>query len=260
MNLIPLRSPAGNPILDRYGMPLYEETPIDLPDGRATGAVPPATTEGPTALGDLFYNVFAKEIYDFDKWPELIDNGLGDHLKYRAKRTLDQDGVGSCASEGAFNCIMTQQNRRTGKYTLYNPWPIYYYASNGSDRGSSLPANIREIRQRGGVPMAKWPRYDSAGRILHRWNDLPPDDAWEPIYLEVYTLGNTRELGSAMFLGHTVYAAYPGHAWEYIKVLNSEQGLWLNSWGADWGDNGVGVIAHSRIQYAYQLYAFQTAD
>jgi hypothetical protein len=243
-------------------MALYKETPRRPPDGRVEGALVRDDKTG--ELGELFSDAFPREIVDQDDWPGLIQEGAGDHRKY-VEFVLDQNGRGSCASEGLANCVTQQRHRRGLPVVKLNPWPNYYRASGGRDIGSSLSENIRVAKQYGFIPMDLWPRY---GPGAHAWNDLPRDS--DPIWSEaakykpdeVYDLGNTAEAGSALFSGHSVYAAYPGHAWQLIAVLNTLQGLWLNSWGTNWGDvePGIGVINFSRLTYQYGLYAIQTTS
>lgn len=241
---------------DSYGMPLYAETAITVPAGKRMGALPMSCA--PRDVGELFSDKYKRNLVDLGDWPELIKAGEGDHLPYRSPHTYDQDSVGSCAGEGFCNCMMTERARRGQPYVLFNPWPLYYESSGHVDRGSSLDANIRVAKQRGLVPMDLWPRSE------HAWNDVPPDSS--PIWKEaakykpdeVSPVGSIIEMGTAMFLGHAMYAAYPGHAWEMIKLLNTQQGLWLNSWDSDWGDNGVGVISFSKLAFNYGLFAIRT--
>jgi hypothetical protein len=259
----PLLTSTGHAITDQYGMPLYEEsslvTPAGIGDGTGfCGAL--LSPEPPGAIGPLFRDAFPKEIIDPSDWKPLIDNGEGNHRQY-VRWILDQNGHGSCAAEGVINCYTTQRHRRGFEEIKFNPWPTYYFSGGGRDNGSSLYANVREGQTRGFVPMDLWPRY---GAGAHRWNDIPPssspiwDEAKKYRLNEVYEIGNAIEAASALFKGHTVYAAYPGHAWELLSVLNSSQFEWLNSWGASWDGDGIGVIAASRITWQYGVYAIAT--
>jgi hypothetical protein len=252
--------PDGKPRTDAYGMAMYKETPRTPPEGRVEGAL--KRDDCPGDLGPLYKDAFPKEIVNVEDWPGLIQEGAGDHRKY-VKWILDQDGRGSCASEGLANCITQQRHRRGLPEVKLNPWPNYYRISNGRDNGSTLSGNIRFAKEHGFLPMDLWPRYGPNG---HAWSDIPrsSDPLWQEAKKykpgEVYDIGNTVEAASALFAGHSVYAAYPGHAWQLIAVINTQQGIWLNSWSEQWGDGGFGVINFSRLTYQYGLYAIQTTS
>jgi len=248
-------TPDGQVLRDQYGMALYDESDLTPPEGKAEGAL--VRDDCPGDLGELWRDKFQRDIIDPSEWAPLVKAGEGNQVQY-VNWIYDQDGVGSCASEGLHGCVDSNRQRRGLQKVKFNPWPIYYYASGGVDRGSTLTGCIREAKARGMVPDALWPRAN------HRWNDLPPADVWKEATKykpdEIYDIGNWVEACSALFRGHSVYAAYPGHAWQLIAVLNSQQALWRNSWGKDWDDDGIGVINASKITFQYGLFAIQTVS
>ena len=257
----PLLTSTGHAITDAAGMPLYEESDFTPPDGIPSfGAL--IRDDAPGDSCELWRDVFPKEVIDPSDWKQFVDAGAGDHRSY-VNWIYNQGSVGSCASEGLHGCVDSQRERRGLPKVKFNPYPIYYYASGGRDVGSTLVACIREAKARGMVPAKLWPRSQ------HRWNDLPPASVWAEAKKykpdEVYDIGNSVESASALFRGHSVYAAYPGHAWQLISVLNTQQAMWRNSWGDDWdggggggGGDGFGVISFSRITFQYGLFAIQT--
>lgn len=93
-----LKEPDGRIATDPYGMPMYEETDIELvPAGKAMGALPRSNVPGSEC--EFFYDKFKKLIIDPKDWPELIQHGGGDQMRF-VNWIYDQDGVGSCAAEG----------------------------------------------------------------------------------------------------------------------------------------------------------------
>ena len=263
----PLLTSTGHAITDQYGMPLYEESSIITPEGigDGTGFCGALMSPEPPGQFELFRDAFPKEIIDPSDWKPLLDVGGGDNRPYR-KWCYNQRSVGSCAAEGESNCYATQRHRRGFKSIKFNPYVNYYEACGGRDQGSSLYANIK-VGQKYHMPMDLWPR----GPGGHSWNDIPAPS--NPIWNEakklrlsdeVYEAGNWIEAASTLFKGHSVYAAYPGHAWELIAVLNSQQAAWNNSWSEEWGDDqdtgigGLGVISASRITWQYNVYCIPT--
>ena len=256
MSVIFLRGTNGKKIKGADGLPLYVESSLKTPKRISkVGAL--VRDSLPGREQGLFRDTFKKSIVNPSDWPALIKAGHGDHRRY-INWIYNQKQVGSCASEGLHGCVDVQRERRGMEKIKFNPYPIYYYASGGRDIGSSLTACIREAKSRGMVPDKLWPRSQ------HRWNDLPPESVWKESKRyrpgEVYDLGNHVEAASALFLGHSVYAAYPGHAWELVTVLNSTQAMWRNSWGSTWDGDGIGVISFSRITFQYGLFAVQSVS
>lgn len=249
-----LTHPDGSRIRDPYGLPMYKEWDIHLvPEGKRMGALPRTTAPG--AYCDLYRDRFKQHIVNPEDWPELIKNGAGDQRKY-VNWIYDQDGIGSCAAEGLCACVDVDREHAGLPRVKFNPWPLYILSGEGQDNGSTLEDNLKFARERGLVPDELWPRAQ------HRWNDMPPQSVWDEAKKyrveEFYDIGSAVEAGSALLTNHCVYAAYPGHAWELIAILNTIQGLWRNSWGTQWGDNGFGVINLSQLTYQWGIYAIRT--
>jgi len=257
----PLKETNGDLIRDHDGFVIYEESDLTPPPGMGTGAL--LTDLSPHLVADgIWRDEYPTEVIDPDDWPDLINEGHGDQRK-DVHWIYSQKSIGSCAAEGWCGCNDTTRSRRGAEIIQFNPYVNYYFACNGVDRGSGLGENIRVSRQRGLVPMELWPR---TGPNAHAWNDVPPDSSgiWREAAKykpgEVYSIGNTVELASAIFAGHAVYAAYPGHAWQMIAVLSKTQGILRNSWSDTWDGDGYGVISFARVTYQYGLYALRTTS
>lgn len=252
----------GRELKDEYGLPLYEESDLTIPDGIAPNcgndnAGLKRREDRPGEYSTFWRDEFRRQIIQPEDWAALIREGAGDHVPF-VNWIYDQNGVGSCAAEGLCSCADSDRERSGFPKVKFNPWCLYYFSGGGRDQGSTLTENLRIARSRGLVPDDLWPRSQ------HRWHDVPPDssDIWRTAQKyrvqEFYEISSSIELVSALFSGHAVYAAYPGHAWQAIQALNTRQIKWRNSWGTQWGENGYGVIDLSRITYQYGLFAIRT--
>ncbi len=177
-------------------------------------------------------------------------------LRPFVKTVLDQDGVGSCATEATAGAAMLCRAFKGLPHVVLNPWSIYWYTSGGVDGGSSIDDNLAYARDYGIAPMDLWPR--SKG-----WRAKPSAEALEAAKQyridEAYDITSVDEMVSALLTGFCVVYGASGHAVLKVQHINESQGLDLNSWGEDWGDNGFGVWSSYRgINWAYGAWAIRT--
>jgi hypothetical protein len=170
---------------------------------------------------------------------------------------LDQDGVGSCATESPTGGVKIARAQAGLPFVELNPFYIYHTTSHGTDSGSSIDENLVFIREYGIAPEASYPR--SLG-----WRARPSPEAVEAAKLyrieEFYDITSVAEMVSALLKGFPVIWGSNGHALCKVEHLNASEGLDLNSWGADWGDHGFGVWApYSRVNWAYGAFAIRVA-
>lgn len=137
---------------------------------------------------------------------------------------FDQDGVGSCASEGADGGIKLCREGAGRKRVEFNPWGTYGRVNGGRDGGSSLDANVAFKKKYGSFPEEIWPR--SKG-----WRAKPTDEAYAAAYN--YRLDEARDIDnssskqffaeyfSVFMLEDTplVYFGYPGHAIVAVDIV-----------------------------------------
>ena len=168
---------------------------------------------------------------------------------------LDQDGVGSCASEGMSGTLMKCRVYDGQPPVKLNPWFAYHTVSGGSDQGSSLSDNVSFAQQTGVCSMSVYGRDGG-------WRPNPPPEAYEDAkkyrLQEVYTCNNWNEFVTALLLWGGVYFGYSGHAIWATKILDSTRFEYCNSWGEAWGDGGYGTLDKSKVMWGYGAYAFRT--
>ncbi len=188
------------------------------------------------------------------EWSDWIEAEQAPTMLDFVHWVLDQNGTGSCASEGLggadANKRISQGLQPDGKPqdVAPNPWFAYHTVSGGTDGGSSLQDNIAFFQRYGCARQAVWPRSNG-------WRREPSDEAYEdashykPEEILAFPVNDTELLGTLILHGYPVYTGYSGHAWYMAWLESTTHGRWVNSWGAGWGDNGTGVIPFSRLRY-----------
>lgn len=194
---------------------------------------------------------------------ELVPDGEWDALSKQitlrpmARHTLNQDGVGSCATESTGGAVMVAEALAGLPLTVLNPWSIYWYTSGGRDSGSSIDENLVYVREHGIASEAAWPR--SKG-----WRAKPDEAAMEDAkkhrILEFYDVENVPEMVSALLRGFPVVFGANGHAILAVQHMG-DYPLILNSWGTSWGDGGFGKwCSYREINWSYGAFACRVAS
>jgi hypothetical protein len=180
-------------------------------------------------------------------WPALAKQ---QRMRQYIPTVLDQDGVGSCATESTTGGVMTIRAYRGLPFVLLNPWFIYHTTSGGRDAGSSIDENLDFVREHGIAPESVWPR--SKG-----WRAKPSAEAYEaakPFRIrEAFDISTVDEAVSALFDDYCIVYGAKGHS-----VLKVEYDKDLNSWGRDWGNDGIGLWASvNAINWNYGAFAIR---
>lgn len=185
-------------------------------------------------------------------WPDLIEEiDLAPHVW----QILDQDGVGSCATESTTQAVMATREFRGQERVLLNPWFMYHTTSGGRDGGSNIDDNLVFARDKGIVPESVWPR--SKG-----WRAKPSAEAYDAALAyrieEFYDISNVAEFGTALLLGFPVVFGYPGHSILGVSLKTVDIIKYANSWRPDWGDNGFGTCRFRDVVWGYGAWAVRT--
>lgn len=243
--------------LDRAECDLLNNPPVYVKDNgelgiRAKGLLVPQASE----MG-LVSDVVAGDFETINKsrWPEFINGPDAVDLSPLVEFKLDQDGIGSCASESITQAVMISEYFSTGRIPeKLNPWFVYQYVSGGRDQGSSLPANVSFVKQYGIARESVWSRSKS-------WRTRPSTVAYEDAknhkIIEISRIRNWIEFASALLYGWPVYFGYTGHAILAVKLLDSVRFRYINSWSESWGDKGFGTLHKDRIYWDYGVYAIR---
>jgi len=221
-----------------------------FPPGRVPGCLPRRSKYGQICpkLEDVV------DVIPRDKWPELIAEGVT--LKPYVRQILDQNGVGSCATESTTQSVMVMQAWQKLPFTSLNPWSIYAFTSGGRDRGSSIDDNLQHARDVGILPESVWPRSNG-------WRRRPPqalldEHARKHRIDEFVDIDSIEELGTALLKGWPVVFGWRAHSCVLLELLDRDRALYANSYGTNWGDAGFGIIPLASVNFRYGAFAVRS--
>lgn len=171
--------------------------------------------------------------------------------------TLDQNGYGSCGSEGIAGCIIgCERKQGNPNVERLNAFRLYKYVNGGRDNGSSLPDNLAAAAEYGVPTETVSPRTRGWKEKI---TDEEREDALRHRLDEYWQVSNKEELGTALLLGMFVYLGYAGHAFNAVDLVDDKRLVWHNSWGEEFGDNGFSTLLFDDVYWSYGVYAVRTA-
>ncbi len=188
------------------------------------------------------------------KWRELAeeiaakDCGL-DKLVVEVK---DQKQEGSCVANATVQLHQVMQAASFGKsnVTLLSAISLYKRIGSSPNSGAMVDDAMDEITDRGALPLDNAPNRSKFGSAVMPATGFysPYPVAWESTAKkfrgdERLIVQSEPALFSSLFSAHPVVVGRQGHSVLYLRPI-WDGSKWLikyvNSWRADWGDNGFG--------------------
>lgn len=221
-----------------------------IPEGKKTGCLPRATQYG-TCCDKLEDRI---EVISRERWQLHIDDGIV--LRPHVTDILNQDGVGSCATESTAQSKMIVRSWQNQPYVPLNPWSIYCFTSGGRDGGSNIDTNLIHARDIGVLPVSVWPR--SKG-----WRAKPPQSLLDTEAIkyridEFWDIATVDEIGTALLKGMPVVFGWQGHSCVLVDLVDRKRARYANSWDESWGDKGFGIISLNKVNFGYGAFAVRT--
>jgi len=195
------------------------------------------------------------DVISQDEWGDFLDHDdldLSDHVD----QILDQNGVGSCATESSAQAIHICRSLQGLEHVLLNPWSIYCFTSGGRDGGSNIDTNLDWLRKTGALPEDIWPR--SKGWRTRPSDELLEKEASKYRIQEYFDCTTVDEVGTALIKGMPVVFGWSGHSCVLTHLKSRTHADYANSWHKSWGNNGYGSLRLSAINFGYGAFAVRT--
>jgi len=191
-----------------------------------------------------------------NQW-DAIAGQLGQGLRPYHKARLDQDSVGSCATESTTGAVMVSRAFAGLPFVLLNPWFIYYHTSGGRDDGSSIDENLEFVKEFGIAPESVWPR--SKG-----WRTKPSSQAYAAAKAfrieEYWDVASIGEMVGTLLLPEPVVFGADGHSVLAVAHKGTYPEV-ANSWGDDWEDDGFGKwCSYSQVNWKYGAFGVRVTS
>ena len=182
------------------------------------------------------------------RWPELIANGRGSWLSDLRKGKLpphDQGKTNYCWAHGSVRAVEVLRVYEGQAPLLLSAESVAVPLTGGRNRGGTPEEALEQLRRYGACDQTYWPANDlnvrhatlgwttdAENHIILAWADVL--NFADQMTLALHRVPVAIGLG---WWGHLVCQLDP------IELAPNQFGIGIdNSWGADWGENGYGIL------------------
>jgi hypothetical protein len=209
----------------------------------ATGCLPRTSKVGGNSLFPVAGSVDACPILPRSAWSECS-------IRHKVWTVIDQNPQNSCCPSATAGAAMLLRELAGEKRILLSQGSLYGQINGGRDAGANIEDALAAMMRTGICPAKT---IDSQAWHTRRWPNDWEAEAKKYRLLEAFDCPTFDAVASAvqrsMPVVFGVYWGSGGHAVAAVglKKIDRSWGLeFLNSWGADWADNGFGVLPESK--------------
>lgn len=214
---------------------------IDLP--LATGCLPRSSKVGEKPHFPVAGTVDACPILPRSQWSECS-------IRHKVWTVIDQNPQNSCCPSATTGAAMLLREIAGEKRILLSQGSLYGQINGGRDNGANIEDALEAMMKTGVCPASRIDPQDWQGR------DWPSDwkaEAKKFRILEAFDCPTFDAVASAVQRSlPVVFGVFWGAGGHAITAVGLKQigGSWnlefLNSWGASWGDGGLGFLPEAK--------------
>jgi len=210
-----------------------------LPRKTKVGEIDPKT-------GKPFFEIYdpSKPLPGIARAGTAIDSSLIWHI-------VNQANQSSCCGCMGIDMVMLIREIMGLNRVILSQASLYGQGNGGRDEGMAIDTCLRLLKTVGACPVSLIDQYDWKGFGRGTWPDQWKEVAKLYRAVEVLDCPTVELVHAANEAGHPVGYGAKGHA-----VVHIGPGRDINSWGRDWGDDGIGpwVTSDAELQRGLDLY------
>lgn len=218
-------------------------------EGRILGCLPRVSK-----VGDWPTSEAIAPLLHTDKWEQFGGINIDKH-KWMVK---DQGNQGSCAGAAAVGAFMLVR-AVAGLPQVHLSQAVPYALSNGGrDNGASIDTILQKMMEVGTVPDSYIDSMDWRGYGRKQWPEDWRDEAKDYQIFEAWDCPTYKHVISALChgfpcVGGVTWSGGGGHAIIFTGWKGGQTRI-LNSWGADYGDDGIGWLPDRQVERGIVRY------
>lgn len=181
----------------------------------------------------------------------------------------DQGSVYSCVGFSITNIMQILNQIETGKRNRFSAGYVYGKCRDENDcyKGMNINTALDYLIKTGACFEEDFPENVEVPEIIDKVSNRPDlDEKAEPYHIrgyEIYAWASderrTNDIKTALYQFKTPILASTDYFGESHAICiigwddKKSKYIILNSWGKDWGDNGIGTVPYKRIDRGYLL-------